>query len=104
MREPDIVRRYSQILGLDQEKLKFEWTPTGEDELKKMGNAERRMRSTISASGGIVEGKTAEGIDVDVEAVKWKEEFGEEEGKKIERWVRKAMPDYEYMKEKRLRL
>jgi hypothetical protein len=26
--------------------------------------------------------------------------FGEEEGRKIEIWVRKAMPDYEYMKER----
>jgi hypothetical protein len=104
MREPDTVRRYSQILGLDPEKLRFEWAPADESELKKMGGVERRMRSTIAASGSIIQGKTAEGIDINLEATKWKKEFGEEEGRKIEEWVRKAMPDYEYMREKRLRV
>jgi hypothetical protein len=101
MLNPDLVRRYSQIIGLDPSKLRFEWSPTSEEELEKMGRARRRMVSTISASAGIVEGKTGVGIDIDVEAGKWKEEFGEEEGARIERWVRDAMGDYEYMRERR---
>jgi hypothetical protein len=101
MLNSDLVCRNSQTLGLDPSKLRFEWTPTGKEELEKMGRAKRRMVSTISASGGIVEGKTGMGIDIDVEAGKWKEEFGEDEGVRIESWVRNAMDDYEYMRERR---
>lgn len=38
-----------------------------------------------------------------VERGKWAEEFGETEARRIESWVRKAMPDYEYMRERRMR-
>jgi hypothetical protein len=50
-----------------------------------------------------VEGKIASGIVIDDEVVKWKGEFGEDEGVKIERWVRGAMRDYEYLKARRLK-
>jgi len=103
MVEPEVVVRYSEIVGLDQTKLKFSWEPAREEELSKMPGRERRMRSTMSASTGIMEGKTSINLDVDDEARKWRLEFGEEEGEKIEKWVRAAMPDYEYMKAKRLR-
>lgn len=62
------------------------------------------MKSTIMASSGIVEGKSAQYIDIDQEAQKWKVEFGVDEGKKMEGWVRAAMPDYEYLKAKRLKV
>lgn len=61
MREPAVLSRYYQILGLDPEKLRFEWTPASEDELKYVGGMERRIRSTIAASERTVEGKIAEG-------------------------------------------
>jgi hypothetical protein len=104
MTNPTIVAKYAQLIGLDPERLKFQWKPAGEDELAKLGPEARRMKSTISASGGIVEGKTSVGIDIDVEAGKWKKEFGEVEGAKIERWVRAAMGDYEYLRERRLKV
>lgn len=63
----------------------------------------QRMLSTISASSGIITGKTWINLDIDTGAKKWKEEFGEQEGENVERLVRAAMPDYEFMKAKRLR-
>jgi hypothetical protein len=83
--------------------LKFSWTPKRKEELDKLWDVERRMLSTISASTDIVEGKTASGIVIDDEVAKWKGEFGEDEGAKIERWVRDAMWDYEYLKARRLK-
>jgi hypothetical protein len=103
MLEPDVVRRYSEILGLDQSKLRFSWEPARTEDLEGMSRAEKRMRSTIVASDGIVEGKTSVGLDIAEEAKKWRAEFGEEEGKRLEVWVRAAMPDYEYMRARRLR-
>ena len=61
------------------------------------------MLSTLSASTGIVEGKTSNDLDIDKEVKKWKVEFEEEGGAHIEKWVRDAMPDYEYLKSRRLR-
>jgi hypothetical protein len=103
MIEPEVVVRYSKIVGLDPARLIFSWDPATKEELEKISRVGRRMRSTILASAGIVEGKTSTNIDVSEEAEKWRLEFGDEEGEKIEKWVRAAMPDYEYMKAKRLR-
>lgn len=72
------------------------------EELERMPGHIRRMRSTIDGSHGIVQGKTAKGLDMDEEVAKWKAEFGDEGGVKVEKWVRAAMPDYEYMRAKRL--
>ena len=103
MLEPEVVRRYAGMVGLDPSKLQFEWEETSEEALEKIGKMEKRMRSTLIGSKGIVKGKTAVGLDLDREAEKWRTEFGEEEGRKIERFVRDAMPDYEYLRERRLR-
>lgn len=103
MLEPELVLRYSKIVGLDPTRLKFSWAPASKEELDKMVAPERRMLSTLSASAGIVEGKTSTNLDIDEEAKKWRAEFGEEEGAKMEKWVRAAIPDYQYMKAKRLR-
>ena len=103
MLEPEIVLKYSKIVGLDSARLKFAWTAAGDEELDKMSKSMRRMRSTIDTSTGIVEGKTAANLNIDEEVRKWREEFGEEEGRKMERWVRAAVPDYEYMRARRLR-
>ena len=102
MLEPELVVKYAKIIGLDHTKLKFSWTPKRKEELDKLWDVERRMLSTISASAGILEGKTANGIVIDDEVMKWKIEFGEDEGAKIERWVRGAMMDYEFLKARRL--
>lgn len=83
--------------------MKFSWAPASKEELDKMQGSERRMRLTISASAAIIKGITSTDLDIDEEAKKWRVEFGEEEGEKIEKWVRAVMPDNEYMKAKRLR-
>ena len=102
MLEPEVVRRYAAIVGLDPSKLKFEWEQVSEEDLAKMGRMEKRMRSTLVGSKGIVEGKTAMGLNLETEAEKWREEFGDMEGSKLESFVREAMADYEYLRERRL--
>jgi hypothetical protein len=62
------------------------------------------MLSTLIASDSIQKDMSAANINIDEEARKWKEEFGESHAQKIEKWVRDAMPDYEYLKERRMRL
>lgn len=103
MAEPAVVVRYCEIVGLDPAKLKFEWEVESKETIESMHTAEKRMLSTLLASSGINKSKLSTNISIEEEAVKWREEFGEEQGKKIEMLVRDAMPGYEYLKSKRLR-
>jgi hypothetical protein len=50
-----------------------------------------------------MKGKTAEGLDLVVEASKWEEEFGEVISGKIEEWVKGAIDNYEFFKGRKLR-
>ncbi|KAI1621079.1 hypothetical protein EDD37DRAFT_143717 [Exophiala viscosa] len=67
-----------------------------------MSRTERRMRSTISASTGILKEKASADLSIDSEMSKWMTEFGEEEARKLASWVEAAMPDYIYMRARRL--
>jgi hypothetical protein len=81
------------MICLDSTKLKFEWAAASTDELGKMGRTASRMTSTLDASTTIVSGKTSAGLNIVEETKKWKKEFGNEEGDRIEGLVRAAMPD-----------
>jgi len=104
MTEPKLLRRYCNIVGFDPTKLKTSWATASQQELDKMDHMERRMRSTLSASTGIIDGKTSTDLEIDEEAKKWRVEFGDEQGLNMQKWVRLAMPDYEYLKARRLRV
>lgn len=102
--KPAVVAKFTEIIGLDPTKLRFSWSPATEEEKARVNSAiELKMRANLLASSGIIPGKSAKDLEIDVEAKKWREEFGEEEGKRMEKWVRAAMPDYEFMKARRLR-
>lgn len=104
MTDPKVLVRFCEIVGLDPAKLRFTWMTASKDEFDQIPTyIEKRMRSTLLASAGVMGGKTAINLDIEMEAEKWREEFGEHEGEKIEKLVRAAMPDYEFMKAKRLR-
>lgn len=101
--EPRIVERLAGIIGMDVTQLKFSWAPATAEEIEKLSPLARRMLSTLSASDGIQEHNSAAHIDIDEETKKWREEFGESKGQKLEEWVRAAMPDYEFLKDRRMR-
>ncbi|KAI0520714.1 hypothetical protein F5B22DRAFT_598073 [Xylaria bambusicola] len=99
---PELVMKYAGLVGLSPEKLRFSWEKTSKEDVEKMHSAAKIMLSTINSSTGVDKGKVAGNIDIDVEAEKWRAEFGEEGGNKLEKWVRDAMPDYEYLRSRRL--
>ncbi|KAI1271165.1 hypothetical protein F5Y07DRAFT_28123 [Xylaria sp. FL0933] len=101
---PEIVMKYAKLVGLDPEKLKFSWEKASQEKLDQMQSAVKVMLSSINASTGVDKGKMAGNLDIDAEAEKWRAEFGEEGGRKLERWVRNAMPDYEYLRARRMKL
>lgn len=102
---PEVLFRYCELVGLDPEKLKFTWDAKSPEELATIKNpVVKRFTSTINASSGVLQEKAARNIDIKVEAKKWREEFGERAGSKMEERVRKAMPDYVYLNDRRLKL
>jgi len=70
--------------------------------MKKIQEFEKRIRLTLLASVGVVQGKTSVGLDMQEEAEKWKAESCVQVGEKNEEWVNAAIPDYEYMKANKL--
>lgn len=102
MTEPAVIARFCNIVGLDAAKLKFSWVPASEEELAQLANDQvRRFLSPLLASDGVMKGKTSANLNIDVEAKKWREELGEENGER--RDGSKVLPDYKIMKARRLR-
>ncbi|KIW60713.1 hypothetical protein, variant 2 [Exophiala xenobiotica] len=102
--EPEVVHRYCELTGLDPTRCRYEWPAATAVEHAGMSFIEKRMKSSLLASKGIVrEGKTAVGLDIEEETKKWEDEFGGLEAGKIRRWVYDALPDYEFLRAARLR-
>ncbi|KAK2769726.1 hypothetical protein FQN53_005946 [Emmonsiellopsis sp. PD_33] len=101
---PEIVIHLCDTVGLDSTKVQFTWD-TRDEPMEGMGPSDReihmRARTTLYSSTGIMAEKSFCGLTVDGEVAKWKVEFGEVDGRKLERWVWEAMSDYEYLWEKR---
>lgn len=104
MTNPALVRHYATVIGMDPTKLKFAWDPFRPEAISLREELISKLTVTINASKGVIESKAALGLDLDVKAQEWKEEFGDKEGLRLERLVREAMPDYEFMLSRKLRL
>ncbi|KAK4099686.1 hypothetical protein N658DRAFT_429359 [Parathielavia hyrcaniae] len=111
-----VALRFCEAAGLDKGAVQVEWGSAAGSSgangpaVKNWGSegsadekAARIMLSTLEASRGIVKDKAPSSVDIAAEAVKWRAEFGEEAAGMIERAVWAAMPDYEYLRERRLR-
>ena len=97
-----VVGRYCDVLGLDRHKLRFSWDQVAAD---KVDDARKVLRSTLWQSTGVkTTGRTAAGIDIAVEAEKWRDEFGSDVAEHIKKLVQQEMPHYEYLLERRLRI
>ncbi|KAH8435339.1 uncharacterized protein LDX57_012968 [Aspergillus melleus] len=114
--KPEAIVRFCELTGLDADAIKFEWDtkPAAKDigaqnlvasvdpntEQRTLWSPEAAgiMVSTLTGSSGIIKSKTPDVVDIAVEAAKWKEEFGQKTADMLEKRVRDAMPDYEYLK------
>jgi hypothetical protein len=104
MMHPELMTKYAGLVELDPDKLRFSWDKASQEHVAKLRSAEKSMYSFFNASTGVDKGRMAGSIDITAEAKKWRSEFGEEGGEKLERWVLDAMHDYEYLRARRLTL
>lgn len=100
---PEVLKEYCGTIGLETSRIVSEWeaydVPDYEDSFT--AEAQKQMLATVAGSRGIVKDKAPTDISIDVEAEGWRNKFGEEAGAMIERWVRDAIPDCEYMRSRR---
>ncbi|GAB0134989.1 hypothetical protein EsDP_00003341 [Epichloe bromicola] len=96
LHSPHLVPRFCNLVGLDEAKVRFHWDPLTAEQRNGVDSVSAKTRATLHSSSGIVGGKTFDGLTIEGEAKKWKAEFGELVGSRIESWVRASMPDYEY--------
>ncbi|KAJ4991626.1 hypothetical protein SVAN01_03007 [Stagonosporopsis vannaccii] len=104
LEDPEFVRQYASKVGLDAGRTRTQWEATSADEQNRLGRMERRMKDTLLDSTGIVKGKLDSGnIDILEERKNWEEEFGDVLAERLERLVRAAMGEYEWLYERRWR-
>ncbi|KAJ5974923.1 hypothetical protein N7481_008630 [Penicillium waksmanii] len=99
MTEPAVLVRLCNTIGLDRDRLRYQWEPA--DQVPPLWA--QAFRTTLDSSTTINTKKAAGDIDINEEGRKWRDEFGEEDGQMIENYVRAAMLDYNFLKSKRLR-
>lgn len=117
---PSVVVRFAEETGMDPKVLQFEWE--SQDHEKKTGfwasdhakasagddvegshiRAANVMLTTLSSSSGMIKNRTPAEVDLAVEAQNWKVEFGSRVAEFIEKAVLESMPDYEYLKARRI--
>lgn len=103
--DQQLVRKFAEMVGLDTNRLIFNWSKVSQQDGGKIGDVvSERMRSTIDSSTGIIKTKAPQDLDISAEANAWRDEFGQEHAQLIETWVREAMPDYEYLRSRRLQV
>jgi hypothetical protein len=102
MESPELVAKYCRLLGMDPEKLCFSWDPSTEDDAARFPRSRQRFQATLMASKGVQKDKIGTGIVLEKELDKWHEEFGPRVAQSLEKLVRDAMTDYEYLKSRRL--
>lgn len=103
-REPQLVARVCERVGLDASVVRSSWDPATEEEVQRENPFWRHSKTTLFGSSGVLLGKTFEGRSLEGEVVDWVEEFGEADAMKLKGWVEGAMEDYEYLRSKRLTL
>lgn len=104
MTTPELVAKYALMVGFDEEKLRFSWDKLPQAEVDQLHPMHKDAHGSLLASDKIDPGKVAGEVDIDAEAVKWRADFGEDAAKRLEKHVRDAMPDYQYMRSKRMTL
>jgi hypothetical protein len=98
MNNREAVRQLCIDIDFDPDAVQYEWETRQEDDPMKAP-----FLSTIYSSKGIKPGLEARCLDIEAEKKKWIAEFGEQDGEILAKYVYDAMPDYEYLLEKRVR-
>lgn len=105
MSNPAFVKKLCAEAGLDPEAAIFKWEKVPEEARAQLPPAAVVLMKTLFDSTGLrPELARKDEPDVKVEEEKWRKEFGEETAEFLGTVVDASMDDYEFLKEKKLRL
>lgn len=102
MSDEEVIRSLAKKAGLKPEKCVFKWEKTGEDQQKGMHPMYILLQQTLLNSEGLVKSKSIKKVDLDEEIVKWREQFGPDNAEWMAEKVRESMPDYEFLRSKKI--
>lgn len=107
-RTEKLAAKLCKMWGIEEEGVQFRWKPVPEEE-RPRDKILRGFFTSLNNSDGIIRNAGTVGgygqcIDVDAEQRKWSEEFGNDVAAKLRRFVDLTMPDYEYLKQFRIRV
>lgn len=99
---PGFASHLFATLGFDEKHLQTSWEPKSEAYRADKGHMVNSFKGTLWDSTGIIRGKRRDyEIDVAAEGEKLREEFGNEVGASMTRYIELAMEDYHYLRERR---
>ena len=104
MTRQGFMRELCIATGLSPDHVTYSWPKASEDELSQMPQLVAGIKKTLLGSDGVITGMDARNIRLEDEVRKWKDEFGEETAVFLKELVNRAMPHYEYLHERRLRM
>lgn len=100
MEKPPTIETSCDLLGMDKSCIPQTWdvikAPDG------AGCRELKFMSGYWNSTSIDRSKSSRGLDLVAKTELWREEFGPEIGDELWRLVQAAIPDYEYLKARRI--
>ncbi|EGD91157.1 hypothetical protein H113_00957 [Trichophyton rubrum MR1459] len=97
----ECLAKLCSACGMSAEHIKFEWE---ELPLEAQDVSKRHMSymCDLWTSTGLNQSKSSKGLDMEVRYGKWKEEFGGSVAEGLYEHVQKLMPDYEYLKRRKI--
>jgi hypothetical protein len=103
MNEDSVLPKFCKALGLDPKYLQTQWDKIPEEKKARQGIMVTSFQQTMQNSTGVIRSKRRDTeINNDQERERWASEFGEEVATVLYRAVEDAMPDYRYLRSKRL--
>lgn len=104
MTSEDFVRGFCKRAGLDPDEALFSWPTATEEQQQKLAKPFAAVQTTLMGSQAANPGRAAKNVDLAAEEAKWEEEFGVDTSREIRELIELAMPHFEYLFERRLRI
>ena len=98
------MQAFCRETGLSPDELTFEWEGTTKSQHSAMlSSVEDGFLSTLSNSRGVLRENRPRIPHIEEERQKWVREYGEDLAGLVEKMVVKDLPDYEYLRQYRLK-
>lgn len=104
MTSEEFVRELCKRTGLSPDKAVFSWATATDEQQRNLARPFAAVQTTLMGSTGANPGRAAKNVDLAAEEAKWEEEFGMDIAREIRELVQLAMPHFEFLYERRLRV